>query len=163
VTLVLARCSLWANKPKPSGDIGAIALRAPENVIRAECGKEIDIWCMTYELLTGQILFRPQPLADLTADESLLLLQYTLTGETLNKKFVQQSRVKNQYFDLDGNFVKAKLNPYTRHTLEELLSQHTNLTVNQINVEQLDMHSWLETTFMGGADDAPVSDQHSAL
>jgi len=25
------------------------------------------------------------------------------------------------------------------------------------------MHSWLETAFMGGADDAPVSDQHSAL
>jgi serine/threonine-protein kinase SRPK3 len=38
--------ALWADKPKPSGDIGAFALRAPENVIRAECGKEIDIWAI---------------------------------------------------------------------------------------------------------------------
>jgi serine/threonine-protein kinase SRPK3 len=37
---------LWADKPKPPGDIGAFALRAPENVIRAECGKEIDIWAV---------------------------------------------------------------------------------------------------------------------
>jgi serine/threonine-protein kinase SRPK3 len=153
-------------------------------------------------LLTGQILFRPPPLAALTADESLLLLQYALTGETLDKKLVQQSRVKNQYFDLDGklplcphsshttlnhiynkgNLIKAKMNPYTHQTLEQLLSQHTDLAVNQVkaaarfikdclrlnpgdrlNIEQLEVHSWLETAFMGGADEAPVADQHSAL
>jgi hypothetical protein len=82
---------------------------------------------------------------------------------------------------IKGNLKKQ--NPYPTHqTLEQLLSQHTDLTANQIkaaarfikdclrlnpgdrlNVEQLEMHSWLETAFMGGADDAPVSDQHSAL
>ncbi|KAI0046144.1 kinase-like protein [Auriscalpium vulgare] len=97
--------ALFLNKPMPSGDIGAFALRAPENVIRAECGKAIDIWaigCMTYELLSGQILFQPTPSDDLTPDESLLLLQYSLTGETLNKELVEQSRVREQYFDDEG-------------------------------------------------------------
>jgi hypothetical protein len=39
----------------------------------------------TYELLTGQILFQPQPTVDLTADESLLLLQYAFTGEAASQ------------------------------------------------------------------------------
>ena len=38
--------ALWTDKPKPQGDIGAFALRTPENVIRAECGKEVDIWAV---------------------------------------------------------------------------------------------------------------------
>ncbi|KZT07598.1 kinase-like protein [Laetiporus sulphureus 93-53] len=168
--------ALWADKPKPPGDIGAFALRAPENIIRAECGKEIDIWavgCMTFELLTGQILFRPQPTTDLTADESLLLLQYALTGETLDKSLAEQSRAKDQYFDNEGDFVKAKANPYPRQTLKELLTEHTELTAIQVeaaarfigdclrldpgdrlSIEQLDQHQWLETAFMGGMDEA---------
>ena len=44
--LILAITALWADKPKPPGDIGAFALRAPENVIRAECGKKIDVWAI---------------------------------------------------------------------------------------------------------------------
>ncbi|THH32277.1 hypothetical protein EUX98_g1924 [Antrodiella citrinella] len=94
--------ALWAHRPKPLADIGAFA---PENVIRAECEKEIDIWalgCMTYELLADEILFQPQPTADIPPDESLLLLQYALTGDTLTKDLVEQSRVRERYFDSEG-------------------------------------------------------------
>jgi hypothetical protein len=56
----------------------------------------------TYELLTGQILFQPQPTDDLTADESLLLLQYAFTGETLDSSLTRESRLKDQYFDSEG-------------------------------------------------------------
>ncbi|KAF8344617.1 kinase-like protein [Amanita rubescens] len=171
--------ALWANKPKPSGDIGACALRAPENLIRSECGKEIDIWavgCMTYELLTGQILFRPQPTEDLTVDESLLLLQYALTGETLKGSVVEKARLKDQYFDSEGNLVKGKMNPYPRQTLSALLVQHTDLRPVQVEaaagfirdclrlnpsdrltVGQVDEHRWLETAFMGGMDEKDAS------
>ncbi|THH30814.1 hypothetical protein EUX98_g3376 [Antrodiella citrinella] len=168
--------ALWADRPKPPADIGAFALRAPENVIRAECGKEIDIWalgCMTYELLAGEILFRPQPTADITPDESLLLLQYALTGETLSKDLVEQSRVKERYFDSEGNFIKVITSPYPRQTIyDRLLARRTDLTPTQLNAaagfirdclrlnpadrptaDQLDAHRWLETAFMGGADE----------
>ncbi|KAI0056777.1 kinase-like protein [Artomyces pyxidatus] len=68
---------LWADEPKPE-IIAPFALRAPENIVRAECGKEIDIWaigCMTYELLTGQFLLQPQPIDGLSIFQRLLLLQ----------------------------------------------------------------------------------------
>ena len=42
----ICNATLWADNPKPPGDIGAFALRAPENIIRSECGKEIDIWAI---------------------------------------------------------------------------------------------------------------------
>ncbi|KAI0062438.1 kinase-like protein [Artomyces pyxidatus] len=167
--------ALCADKPKPSGDIGAFALRAPENIIRAECGKEIDVWaigCMTYELLTGQILFQSQPTTNLTADESLLLLQYAVTGETFDKTLIEQSRVKTQYFDREGNLLKAKTSSYPRQTITELLARHSDLSTNQIvaaatfignclrlnpggrmSVDQLEMHGWLKTAFTGGMDD----------
>ena len=38
--------ALWVDELKPTGDIGAVALRAPENIVRAECGTEIDIWAI---------------------------------------------------------------------------------------------------------------------
>jgi len=173
--------ALWADKPKPPGDIGAFALRAPENIIRAECDEKIDIWaigCMTYELLTGQILFQPQHAANLTADEGMLLLQYAFTGETLSKDVIEQSHVKEKYFDREDVFIKSKSNPYPRQTLKQLLTEHCRsgpspeLSETQINaaagfigdclrlsprdrldVYQLVMHRWLEGAFMGGADD----------
>lgn len=58
----------------------------------------------TYELLTGRILFQPQRAANLTADEGMLLLQYALTGETLCKDVIEQSHVKEKYFDREGGF-----------------------------------------------------------
>jgi len=56
----------------------------------------------TYELLAGQILFRPQPIEGLTADESLLLLQHSLTGGILDKNITERARLKDQYFDSEG-------------------------------------------------------------
>ena len=56
----------------------------------------------TYELLTGQILFQPQPIEGLTADESLLLLQHSLTGEILDKSVAEKAQLKGQYFDSEG-------------------------------------------------------------
>ncbi|THH28619.1 hypothetical protein EUX98_g5559 [Antrodiella citrinella] len=167
--------ALWANQPNPPNDMGAFALRAPENIIRAECGKEIDIWavgCMTYELLAGEILFRPQPIAGLTPDESLLLLRYALTGETLDKTLVQQSRVKDQYFDREGNFVKAKANPYPHQTIQQRLANRSDLSAKQIEkaaafiqsclrlnpADRLNnsggayLHDWIDDAFMVCAD-----------
>ena len=42
--LILAITTLWADKPKPPGE-GVVLLRSVR-VIRAECGKEIDIWAI---------------------------------------------------------------------------------------------------------------------
>ncbi|KAI0043963.1 kinase-like protein, partial [Auriscalpium vulgare] len=165
--------ALWLDYPMPSGDIGAFALRAPENVIRAECGKAIDIWaigCMTYELLAGQILFQLPPSDNLTPDENLLLLQYALTGETLNKELVEQSRVRDQYFDGEGEL--SKTNPHPSRTIKSLLEQNSELTAKHVDAasrfigdclrlnpgdrmsaDQLGMHEWLDTAFMGDAED----------
>ena len=56
----------------------------------------------TYELLTGRILFQPQPIEGLTADENLLLLQHPLTGEILDETITERARLKGQYFDSKG-------------------------------------------------------------
>ncbi|KAI0044812.1 kinase-like protein [Auriscalpium vulgare] len=170
--------ALCATEPTPSGDIGSFALRAPENIIRAECGKPIDIWaigCMTYELLTGEVLFQPPAAGmDLTPDESMLLMQYALTGETLDKTLVEQSRVKDRYFDGDGDLIKAKTNPYPSQTIKSLLEQntHSELTARQIDAasqfigdclrlnpgdrktaSQVLFHGWLDNALTGGSDE----------
>ncbi|KAI0038683.1 kinase-like protein [Auriscalpium vulgare] len=173
---------LRANEPKPSGDIGSFALRAPENLIRAECGKPIDIWavgCLTYELLTGKDLFQPPTAMDLPPDESMLLMQYALTGETLDKKLIEQSRVKDRYFDGDGNLIKAKANPYPSQTIKSLLEQntHSELTAKEIDAAsqfigdclrlnpgdrktalQVAMHDWLLTGWSVEPDEVQLSD-----
>ena len=59
----------------------------------------------TYELLTGQDLFKPVAKDDLTAQESLLQQQYALTGETFSQAIVQQSAARAQYLDNEGNVV----------------------------------------------------------
>ena len=38
--------ALWDDKLKPAGDIGDCASRAPENIVRAECGTPIDVWAL---------------------------------------------------------------------------------------------------------------------
>ncbi|GJJ15020.1 hypothetical protein Clacol_009293 [Clathrus columnatus] len=169
--------AFWAVGPKPLGDIGVFALRAPENIIRAECGKEIDIWaigCMTYELITGESLFRPQDTLGLTPDESLLLLQFNVTGETLSKDTLDQSRVRDKFFNPEGGFIKSSTNVYpTDQSIKERLTERCggDLTERRINaaarfisdclrlsprdrptVKELRMHSWLSMAFMVCAD-----------
>ncbi|KIY48695.1 kinase-like protein [Fistulina hepatica ATCC 64428] len=171
-----------SSRPKPPGDIGAFALRAPENIICAEIGKEIDVWalgCMAYELLAGEVLFRPQPIKGLTADESLLLLQITLTGETLDKTLVEQSQAKEQYFDAEGGRAvlifftpdDAQMRHGSRQLRETQDARHwidaaagfiqDCLRLNPSDrptADQLELHRWLETAFMGGDDEErPVS------
>ena len=82
-------------------------------------------------------------------DESLLLLQYALTGETLKGSIIEKARLKDQYFDSEGwsffystrdlffifdpgNLVKAKMNSYPQQTLSTLLTQHTDLRPIQV-------------------------------
>ncbi|GJJ15014.1 hypothetical protein Clacol_009287 [Clathrus columnatus] len=168
--------AVWADKPKLVGDIGSLALRAPENIIRAECGKEIDIWaigCMTYELITGESLFQSQDIPGLTPDESLLLLQFAVTGETLSKDIIDQSRVRDKFFNSEGEFIKSSANIYPDRSMKERLTERCgeNLTERQINaaarfirdclrlnprdrptVDELSMHSWLSMAFMVCAD-----------
>ncbi|GJJ14971.1 hypothetical protein Clacol_009241 [Clathrus columnatus] len=168
--------AFWADKTKPSGDIGAFALRAPENIIRAECGKEIDIWavgCITYELLTGEKLFQPQDIPGLTPDESLLLLQFAVTGETLSKDVIDKSRVRDKFFNTEGHFVKSNANIYSNQSMKERLTERCggDLTERQINAaaqfisdclrlnprnrptaNKLRRHPWLAMAFMGCAD-----------
>ena len=47
-------------------------------------------------------------------DESLLLLQYALTGETLKGSVVDKARLKDQYFDSEGwSFIYSTSDPIT--------------------------------------------------
>ena len=78
-------------------------------------------------------------------DESLLLLQYVFTGETLDSSLTRESRLKDQYFDSEGrssrspdkmlnhifyagSFVKGSARPYPRRSLSELFAQHIDLS-----------------------------------
>ncbi|GJJ15019.1 hypothetical protein Clacol_009292 [Clathrus columnatus] len=178
ITVILSDfgAAFRADGPKPFTDIGVFALRAPENIIRAECGKEIDIWavgCLTYELLTGENLFQPQTIPNLTLDESLLLLQFSVTGEILSKDVVNQSRVRDKFFNREGRFIQSRANIYPSQSIKERLTERCNgdLTERQINaaarfisdclrlnprdrptVDELGLHPWLETAFRGGTD-----------
>ncbi|GJJ14798.1 hypothetical protein Clacol_009066 [Clathrus columnatus] len=164
------------DKPSPPGNIRTFALRAPENIVRVQCGKEVDIWaigCMTYELLTGQSLFRPLAIPSLTSDESLLLLQFAVTGETLSKDIIDQSPVRDRFFDPEGIFIHSKENIYPPRSIKKRLGKlcKDDLTKIQINAaakfindclrlnphdrptaDQLYMHPWLSTAFSGGED-----------
>ena len=73
------------------------------------------------------------------------------------------------------NLVRGKTNPYPRQTLSGLLAEHTDLSpiqreaaakfigddclglnpFSRLTVDQLELHQWLETAFMGGADEGP--------
>ncbi|GJJ14843.1 hypothetical protein Clacol_009111 [Clathrus columnatus] len=167
--------ALWAERPN-SGNIGTFELRAPEIIIRSKYGKEIDIWaigCMTYELLTGQTLFRPLVIPDHTPDESLLMLQFAVTGETLSKDVVDQSGVRDKIVDHEGILIHSKKNIYPPQSIKERLTIlcKDDLTERQINeaakfindclrlnpqdrptADQLDLHPWLGTAFGGCGD-----------
>ncbi|GJJ14901.1 hypothetical protein Clacol_009171 [Clathrus columnatus] len=163
-----------SDEPNLSGNIGTFALRAPEVIIRAQCGKEIDIWaigCMTYELLTGQTLFRPLAIPSLTPNESLLLLQLAVTGETLSKDVIGQSCVRDKFFDREGFLIHSKENIYLPQSIKARLTELCKDTKIQINaaakfindclrlnphdrptVDRLALHPWLSTAFRGGVD-----------
>jgi len=68
--------------------------------------------------------------------------------------------------------VRGKTNPYPRQTLSGLLAKHTDLSsisreaaaefiwdclrlnpFDRLTVDELELHQWLETAFMGGADE----------
>lgn len=110
----------------------------------------------TYELLTGKTLFqKTQSSSGVAADADLLLQQYALTGETLNKDLVDRSPVKGDYFDdngdlkypraavhsmtdttgpllTEGSSAQTKTTPYSWQTLKERLierlTQHSDLS-----------------------------------
>ncbi|GJJ15013.1 hypothetical protein Clacol_009286 [Clathrus columnatus] len=125
--------AIWSDKPKHLGNISSFAFRAPENIIRAECGKEMDIWAIGWESL-----FQPQDIPGLTPDESSLLLQFAVTGETLSKDVIDQSRVRDKFFNPEGLKSKATLlNQAQTFTLsmKERLTKRCggDLTERQIN------------------------------
>ena len=53
-------------------------------------------------MLTGEALFHPEAAEDLTTNESLLLMQYALTGETLRKDGLHDVREWDLYCDASG-------------------------------------------------------------
>ena len=54
-------------------------------------------------MLTGQALFHPEATEDLTENESLLLMQYALTGETLRRGGLRDAREWDMFCDATGN------------------------------------------------------------
>ncbi|GJJ14907.1 hypothetical protein Clacol_009177 [Clathrus columnatus] len=142
------------DEPNLSGNIGTFALRAPEVIIRAQCGKEIDIWLLgTYELLTEQTLFRPLAIPSLTPNESLLLLQFAVTGETLSKDVIDRSRVRDKFFDrkelCKDDLTEIQINAAAKFINDCLrLNPHDRPTV-----DRLVLHPWLSTAFTGDMDD----------
>ncbi|KAG8810022.1 hypothetical protein FRC17_003130 [Serendipita sp. 399] len=152
--------ALLDDQPKPSSEIGAYALRAPENVIGAyeKCGTPLDIWaigCLTYELLTGKCLFDPKDGDGYTKDECHIALMLTMTGEQFPMSLIENTDKKDIYFDESGNFRKVGLIPTPKETIEDLLRMRASLTATHLRKAA----SFTQACISLNPDDRPTSGQ----
>ncbi|KAG8810799.1 hypothetical protein FRC17_002779 [Serendipita sp. 399] len=158
--------ALLDDQPKPSSEIGAYALRAPESVIGAyeKFGTPLDIWaigCLTYELLTGKCLFNPKNGDGYTKDECHIALMLAMTGEQFPMSLIENTDKKDIYFDesadplTTGNFRKVGLIPTPKETIEELLRMHASLTAMHLRKAA----SFIRTCISLNPDDRPTSRQ----
>jgi len=93
-----------------SEDIQTRQYRAPEVLIGSKYDTSADIWslgCMTFELLTGDLLFDPRAGDDYDRDEDHLAMFQELLGK-MPKKVALEGKYSKQFFDKKGNLKHIK-------------------------------------------------------
>jgi len=93
-----------------SEDIQTRQYRAPEVLIGSKYDTSADIWslgCMTFELLTGDLLFDPRAGEDYDRDEDHLAMFQELLGK-MPKRLALDGRYSANFFDKRGNLKHIK-------------------------------------------------------
>ena len=111
-----------------SEDIQTRQYRAPEVIIGSKYDTSADIWslgCMTFELLTGDLLFDPRAGDDYDRDEDHLAMFQELLGK-MPKKLALEGKYSKNYFDKKGNLKRIKQLKFW--PLEDVLSEKYHLS-----------------------------------
>jgi serine/threonine protein kinase len=93
-----------------SEDIQTRQYRAPEVLIGSKYDTSADIWslgCMTFELLTGDLLFDPRAGDDYDRDEDHLAMFQELLGK-IPKRIALEGKFSKNFFDKRGNLKHIK-------------------------------------------------------
>merc|ERR1712087_852159 len=93
-----------------SEDIQTRQYRAPEVLIGSKYDTSADIWslgCMTFEPLTGDLLFDPRAGEDYDRDEDHLAMFQELLGK-MPKKLALAGKYSKNFFDKKGNLKNIK-------------------------------------------------------
>ena len=93
-----------------SEDIQTRQYRSPEVLIGSRYDTSADIWslgCITFELLTGDLLFDPRAGEDYDRDEDHLAMFQELLGK-MPKKFAVSGKYSKNFFDRKGNLKHIK-------------------------------------------------------
>eukprot|EP00536_Pseudo-nitzschia_multiseries_P006326 jgi/Psemu1/286393/fgenesh1_pg.132_\ len=93
-----------------SEDIQTRQYRAPEVLIGSKYNTSADMWslgCMTFELLTGDLLFDPRAGEDYDRDEDHLAMFQELLGR-MPKRLALEGRYAKQFFDKKGSLKHIK-------------------------------------------------------
>jgi len=93
-----------------SEDIQTRQYRAPEVLIGSKYDTSADIWslgCMTFELLTGDLLFDPRAGDDYDRDEDHLAMFQELLGR-MPKRLALEGKYAKQFFDKKGSLKHIK-------------------------------------------------------
>jgi serine/threonine protein kinase len=99
----------WTHKHF-SEDIQTRQYRAPEVLIGSKYDTAADIWslgCMTFELLTGDLLFDPRAGDDYDRDEDHLAMFQELLGK-MPKRIALEGKYSKSFFDKRGNLKHIK-------------------------------------------------------
>jgi len=93
-----------------SEDIQTRQYRAPEVLIGSKYNTSADMWslgCMTFELLTGDLLFDPRAGDDYDRDEDHLAMFQELLGR-IPKRLALEGKYAKQFFDKKGSLKHIK-------------------------------------------------------
>ena len=93
-----------------SEDIQTRQYRAPEVLVGSKYDTSADIWslgCMTFELLTGDLLFDPRAGEDYDRDEDHLAMFQELLGK-MPKRLALDGKYSQNFFDKRGNLKHIK-------------------------------------------------------
>jgi len=93
-----------------SEDIQTRQYRAPEVLFGSKYDTSADIWslgCMTFELLTGDLLFDPRASEEYDRDEDHLAMFQELLGK-IPKKLALSGKYSKKFFDKKGNLRNIK-------------------------------------------------------
>lgn len=93
-----------------SEDIQTRQYRAPEVLVGSTYDTSADIWslgCMTFELLTGDLLFDPRAGDDYDRDEDHLAMFQELLGK-MPKQLALAGKYSKNFFDKRGNLKRIK-------------------------------------------------------
>ncbi|EED90070.1 serine threonine protein kinase, partial [Thalassiosira pseudonana CCMP1335] len=93
-----------------SEDIQTRQYRAPEVLIGSKYDASADMWslgCITFELLTGDLLFDPRAGDDYDRDEDHLAMFQELLGK-MPKKLATAGKYSKNFFDKKGNLKNIK-------------------------------------------------------